>query len=407
MWTNLYQEIAFMKILLCSNNYPPYPGRGEAVFTELLANQLASKGIEVAVINAPQRITSLIHWENGIHVYDMPGFDPEIIERLSKVGVSAKEIEQKIIARYQALLRETADVFEEVKPDILHTSSVLAFSSQIWPVAKKMGIKVVHTLCEYHLLCKNQEMFLNDVPCTELCSPCQVPMAKHLEHVKSIYALGAVSNNVLQRHLDHGFFANIKHQKIIPYGTPVNQTQNHIRQQGEPLNIGYIGRVSPGKGVTWLLEQVSELSVDNWLLCAAGNGDAEYIDKLKALYPKPKFTFPGFTNRDLFFSQTDVLVAPPLIEEPFGLVLIEALAAGVPVIASNRGGIPEVAEKSKGKIFLYDPEKPNDFKFLIERFIRNPEYLDKLRKQCRTVAIENFSVDKMCESYLELYQTVL
>ncbi len=396
-----------MKILLSSNSYPPFNRRGEAIATEQLAYGLAALGIEVSVMSAPQQISTSTRWINGIQVYDLPGFSPDVIKRLSLVGVSEKAIERKIKARQKDLLNEAKNVIEEVKPDILHTSSVLALSSKIWPLAKKMGIRVVHTLCEHHLLCETQVMFVDGAPCPQICPQCQTHAAQQLKPANSIDALAAVSENILQRHLSHGFFKQIKHQKVIPNATPVNTLPNRVRGRNDPLHIGYMGHVGPGKGVGWLLEQMSQLDGDNWRLALAGNGEANYIEKLKEKYEPPIYRFPGYIPREIFLGATDLLVVPSLIEEPFGMVLIESLAAGVPVIASNRGGIPEVAQHSNGTIFLYDPEKPNDFKFLIERFIRNPGYLDQLRGKCRSTARENFSIEEMSRGFEELYKAVL
>lgn len=98
------------------------------------------------------------------------------------------------------------------------------------------------------------------------------------------------------------------------------------------------------------------------------------------------------------YKKAVAVVYPINFEEPFGLVMAEALAAGTPVMAFDRGSVREVLEDRTTAII----GKTEDD--LIKRF---PEIRDITPEACRKRATENFSVKKMVDNYEELYKRLL
>jgi len=114
------------------------------------------------------------------------------------------------------------------------------------------------------------------------------------------------------------------------------------------LTLGFLGRLSKEKGVDFLLGTVQNLPKTRVRI--AGTGPEE--DALKKLAAKLEISdrceFAGFTdNKQKFLSTIDVLVVPSTKAESFGLVITEAMAAGIPVVASRIGAIPEIIEHKK------------------------------------------------------------
>ena len=95
------------------------------------------------------------------------------------------------------------------------------------------------------------------------------------------------------------------------------------------------------------------------------------------------------------------LLMPIRWEEPFGLVVIEALACGTPVIATRRGSIPEIIEDGTTGIILDDS---ND---LVTDYVAAIKQINNINRQtCRDVVEERFSIQAMADNYLKLYQDV-
>ncbi|MCX7680015.1 MAG: glycosyltransferase, partial [Spirochaetes bacterium] len=97
------------------------------------------------------------------------------------------------------------------------------------------------------------------------------------------------------------------------------------------------------KGIENLLRAFVDLE-DNFALCIAGKGAAEYEEYLQQKYSHGKITWLGYINQEDFFSRIDVLVVPSIWYENLPTVIIEACNHGIPVIASNIGGIPELVK---------------------------------------------------------------
>ena len=120
-----------------------------------------------------------------------------------------------------------------------------------------------------------------------------------------------------------------------------------VERPAQPAAIGYLGRLSPDKGVDVLAQAVGSLDDGVRLLVA---GDARYVPTddarrvqaaLDALGTRAVRL--GHVPRADLFAQCDVAVFPSVWAEPFGLVVAEAMASGVPFIVSDAGALAEVA----------------------------------------------------------------
>lgn len=124
----------------------------------------------------------------------------------------------------------------------------------------------------------------------------------------------------------------------------------------------YCGRINPTKGVYELVKAFNRLNNMRTYLLIIGaswyscNNKNDYLEKIKkeAEKSKDRIVFTGYINHDeipKYYSIGDVAMVPSMWDEPAGLVVTEALAAGLPLITTNKGGIPEYANKNNA-IFL-------------------------------------------------------
>jgi len=131
----------------------------------------------------------------------------------------------------------------------------------------------------------------------------------------------------------------------IPYG--VEQCWFDVRRAEPPradpngLRIGYAGALAPHKGVRHLLEAVRDLDWTGAEVRLAGGGDRSYIRRLRSIARGLSVEFLGRMGREQmcrFFAEIDVLVVPSVWPENMPVVMLEAAAAGTPVLASDVAG---------------------------------------------------------------------
>jgi glycosyltransferase involved in cell wall biosynthesis len=122
----------------------------------------------------------------------------------------------------------------------------------------------------------------------------------------------------------------------------------------------------------------------------------------------PGVSIPGFLDRNSLaaeFAKSSLLVLPTF-EDNCPMVVLEAMAAGLPVAASRVGGIPDLVEHERDGL-LFDPHAPADVRSCIERLIRDPALRAGFATRGRAKALEKFHPQKIAERHVEIYREVL
>lgn len=132
---------------------------------------------------------------------------------------------------------------------------------------------------------------------------------------------------------------------------PVDSVTKPPRVDGDPAVVGFLGRLSPDKGILVLAQALAELDrrhPGHFQLLLAGEprfvteSDRQRVES--ALAAIAHLTDRrGWMDRGDFLASVDLAVFPSIWGEPFGLVVAEAMSAGVPFVISNAGALPEVA----------------------------------------------------------------
>ena len=105
-----------------------------------------------------------------------------------------------------------------------------------------------------------------------------------------------------------------------------------------------------------------------------------------------------------YYSAADLFIFPTMAET-FGLVVAEALACGLPVITFNTGPMQELVEHMKNG-YVATSQNTSDFVTGIELFINNVELKNRASKNARDTVLEKFTIDKMTNAYLALYEEI-
>jgi glycosyltransferase involved in cell wall biosynthesis len=166
--------------------------------------------------------------------------------------------------------------------------------------------------------------------------------------------------------------------------------------------LAFLGRVSPEKGLDRAIQIARRAGIHINIAAKVDKADGEYFDSIiRPLLSEPGVEFIGEIGQDEkedFLSNAIALVFPIDWPEPFGLVMIEAMACGTPVLAFRRGSVPEIMVDGLTGTICETVEQAVS---CIERVVALS------RRKCREVYEERFTSERMASDYLRIYMRMI
>jgi glycosyltransferase involved in cell wall biosynthesis len=162
----------------------------------------------------------------------------------------------------------------------------------------------------------------------------------------------------------------------------------------------FVGNLQPFKGLHILIEAISGIKDESILLLVVGGGYAETEYKRmvedKGLKQRVIFAGPRSHDRDLpdFYNLCDFLVLPSIRSESFGLVVLEAMASGKPVIVSDLPGPSALLEEGKEGLITKAGD-PGDLRSKIVYLAHDPVLRERMGREARSKVLENYSWKKV------------
>lgn len=203
--------------------------------------------------------------------------------------------------------------------------------------------------------------------------------------------------------------------KVVPLGIELEDYQKLDKEKiRKELDVnGFIlftvSRLEKMKGIDVAIDAVRKLNIQDIHYYIAGKGrlEADLKEMCKKSNIKNVHFLGELSEEELkkYFAMADVFIYPEVSEPAFGLVSIESMAYGTPVIASRSGAIPEVINEDVGLVF----EKGNSDELAekIKLVYGNRNYLERLRIHTRSYVETNFTADKMAERVLSIYYEII
>ena len=207
-----------------------------------------------------------------------------------------------------------------------------------------------------------------------------------------------------------------------PYGTTLDEDGGHPRNApvahavNGKFKVLFVGRHIERKGICYLIEAAKYLSADKFEIRIVGEGDL--TEELKAQAAQlegdknaasivftGKLVAPELARE---YREANVFVLPAIVDhkgdtEGLGVVLIEAMELGLPIVASNVGGIPDVVVNNESGILV--PEKdPVALADAIKRIESDPQYTARLLEGARNRIAEHFTWDNITRRQIEIYE---
>jgi glycosyltransferase involved in cell wall biosynthesis len=203
-----------------------------------------------------------------------------------------------------------------------------------------------------------------------------------------------ISEFILNKHLKLRYFQNAQKEVIF---NPIVIPDNIGKSTHDETIIGYVGSLSASKGVELLLQNFVKSNFKDTKLNLYGKGATQaYENKLKEMYASNRIAFKGFQKPEDIYKNIDILVVPSLWDEPFGRIVPEANSYGIPVIVSNRGGLPELVINGKNG-YIFDPDIEGDFEEKLQCT------LEMFKQNAFEFDLSHFGFDAIIQRYIEVY----
>jgi glycosyltransferase involved in cell wall biosynthesis len=202
--------------------------------------------------------------------------------------------------------------------------------------------------------------------------------------------------------------------EIIPFGVDITKFQYYKRLDCEQINIGTIRNLRPKYGLKYLIEATANLrkAHNNIKLSIIGDGVLrhELENQVSELDIKEYVSFKGFIPNEKiveYLNKFDIFVMPSIGEgETFGVAAVEAMATGLPVVASNIGGLPEVIDDGRTGI-LVEPGNVEDLTKALEFYILSKESRIEHGRNGRAKVEAQYNWQNNAEMMDRLYKKVI
>ena len=370
-----------MKIgIVCPYNMFQYAGGVQEIVINL-HTQLTEKGHSVKIITPRPRA----HIDNAAQDYILVGRSAKMntpFNTMVDIGFEADGDE------IQAILdREQFDILH------FHEPWVPVLSRQILSRSTCINVATFHAKLPESILSKS---IMNTV----------VPYTKSI--LKYIHMYTAVSD-AASEHLK-----NLTNEPIItvPNGIKLDKfsIQHKLPSKGKKT-ILYLGRLEKRKGVEFLISAYARLreTHDDVQLVIAGNGvKRSSLLRTVAQYEIPDVSFIGYVpeeNKAKLMADADLFCTPAPYGESFGIVLLESMAVGTPVVAGNNSGYASVMT-GKGKLSLVTPTITEDFSDRLELMLYDND-IRALWTKWATEEVKKYDFMHITHQYEQVYKKAM
>ncbi len=396
-----------MKVFIVNTYYYPFVSGGAGYSVQYLAEALVTLGIEVVVVSTTDQEHERVTYVNGVKVYYL---------LVGLIGKSFLNTDRSLVSRVAWAISTEINpipalrlgrVLDKERPTVVHTNQVIGFSPAIFSVIHAKGYPLVHTLRDYYLICHWQSMYKKGKNCRTQCTSCRLSTLRRRLNSNLVDAVVGNSKFILDRHLSMGYFRNTTKRHVIFGSIKPGSADKPAEQRGSEkvLRLGFIGRFHPTKGIERVLDVLPDLPPTGWHLVLAGRGAKKYEQNLVEQFSHENIEHLGWIEPSKFFNRIDLLVVPALWEEPLARVIYEAYAHGVPVLASSRGGSPEIVDEGKTG-WLFNPDDRQALKAKLSLLVAHPERARGLSGNCHRKSAE-FLPARSAERYQMVYKSVL
>ncbi|MDX2970323.1 glycosyltransferase [Kribbella solani] len=321
--------------------------------------------------------------------------------------------------------RDLTAVLRDFQPDVVHVHNTFpVLSPSVLYACREANVPVVITLHNYKLLCASGDFYRDGAVCHDCAAGSPLPAVSHScyrgskvatattvlntrshrrswRKLVSAYLFLSESQRSLLAGMDFDPDRSFVRHNYVPYDGPVGGAKQH--------QVAYVGRLDAAKGAPLLMkgwDAYRAIAGDDALrLVIAGGGPM--LDEVTAwAADRPSVDLRGLMTKPEVFeliAASRAVVLPSEWEETFGLVVVEAMAVGVPLLASGHGSFPElVSDGVDGALF--DPRRPEELAKLLLDVDTNPDRYEELGRAARSTYETKHDPRHNLEQLLDVYR---
>jgi len=337
--------------------------------------------------------------------YDISGkLEKGFGNNASKFYISIKHF-QKMLVNQLPRVKKFVKAFKKYKADLIHTHSNLYTGKPEIIAAWMLGIPCVSHNHGYSNITYFDKLFSHFIASF-------IYISKDVEKYCNPNKKRKMNGKIIHNGIDVNDF-------IKAYD--IREIREEFSITSEQTLVGIVGRLDWWKGHEYFLKAFAKANQSISNLKGLIIGDLEkkvavsknklYYRKLKLLIKKynldDKIIFTGYrSDVPRLMSALDVVVHASSIPEPFGIVIIEGMAAGKPVIATAAGGVLEIIEHGKNGLLVPCKDSTAMAKSIVN-VISNPDKAKRLGINARRCVLNKFSIQSQIISIQQLYDSIL
>jgi glycosyltransferase involved in cell wall biosynthesis len=407
-----------MRILMLTQFYPPIIGGG-AIYARSLSHELASRGHDVAIATLWREGQAEFELDQGVRVYRIRSSMRRmawLFSDDSRQYAPPFPDPEAVLGLRQIIIRE--------RPEIVHSHNWLMYS--FLPLKAWSGARLVVTLHNYSKVCVKTTLMNRGVSCEGpalgKCLNCAIQyygVVKGIPTVLGHRAMGLAERNLVDMYLavsqsvaiDSGLVGGKQPYQVIPnfisddVSAAQDDAESYLAQLPAEGFLLFAGALSRQKGVDVLLRAYADLpNAPPLVLIGYQTRDWPAIAKNCQANALILTDWPRYAVMEAWHRSMMALV-PSVGPESFGLVVIEAMAAGRPVIASRIGGMADLVEDGETGL-LIEPGDAAALREAIERLLSNPGLRNRMG-QAALRKVTEFQASAIVPRIEQIYEELL
>ncbi|MEM1994806.1 MAG: glycosyltransferase family 4 protein [Nitrososphaerales archaeon] len=387
-----------LSVIMLTWEFPPRIIGGIAPHVYNLSTQLVKLGVDVQVVTCDFPNTPEYEVVEGVAVHRFDSYKhptPDFAAWIQLMNLNMQRAATQIIKtkKGRAIILHAHDwLTAKAGIGLKHLNRLpLVTTIHATEYGRRGGV-----FTEYNQMIHEIEVWLGHESKKVIC--CSRFMA---EQVNKVLGVPYEKIQVIPNGIDPKIFSGLK---------DVDAVRSRFVDKNGVL-ILFVGRLVVEKGVRVLLDAIPKVlrKVDaRFVIAGDGYMKNEVLSRISQDGLKDKVAVTGYLDTEMIrklFLAADVCVVPS-IYEPFGIVALEAMAAGCPVVASDTGGLSEIIEHEKTGIKVY-PNNADSLAWGILRVLESKELVEQIRKNMREKVEREYKWSAIAEATKNVYEKVV
>lgn len=407
-----------MRILMLTQSYPPIIG-GEAIHVRTLGVELAARGHDVAVVTLWYQGQEELELDHGVRVY-------RVRSSTARIPWLFSDAVRRRAPTFPdpGVMLALRHIIRKERPEIVHAHNWLVYS--FLPLKAWSGARLIVTLHNYNLVCGKLSLLYNGASCEgpglTKCLSCAgqfYGLARGTTIVLSNWVMSLAERGLVDMFLPNsqataagnGLIGSRLPFQVIPHFIPGvvsmqdGDAEPYLAQLPAEEYLLFVGALSRHKGVDVLLQAYAGLTNAPPLVLIGIPTPRWSMSDVDC--PANVFVFKNWPRYAVMeaWRRSVMALVPSVWAEPFGLVALEAMAVGRPVIASRTGGLMDIVADGETGL-LVQPGDPLALQQAVERLLADPDLRSRMG-QAGLRRFGEFQVSALVPRFEQVYKDVL